>query len=226
MAEQTPITLPNKFPPAARVIELFIEMFKAEQEVLAGMSLLSLMTYSFDVSRIWLVGSRAWNPAIRGENAPGDKDFDLVFGEPGGAEEFCRHAHAKIVEKSPNIEYELTRNSHNGWKVKRKDQLLQPPPNDPFDRDAVYTSGAGIIDAWDLPEEHSIQEHIMGFRHDHERVAILLGCCPGEVNALTRLVRPDNHIAQQTRNSVLANRRLQAENNPNRPQRPANFYGS
>lgn len=176
MAEQNPIPIPSTLPELERVAEAATDLLVENLKILEGLSLRELLIGSCtDFAYCYLVGSRAWRLAL-GLHVPDDKDIDLLFKTKGDASLFMGYALFKLNEESGG-KYHMGPNKVGGLKIKR------------------LADDVGVLDAWWLPSGQSVAEHLMGFKHEHERVAI----CPlveslGEM-AITRLVRPAVYVA-------------------------------
>lgn len=187
------VKLPSELPSPEEAVNVFISFMNTPQSLFCGLEPIQLFNTHHDIDRTWVVGSCVWFPAIYGRLDDKITDMDVAFSIPGMAEDFIINAKRLFENKISNedlligaVFYDISSNVHGGSKLLR--------------------NNVGILDAWDIPEGVSIAEHLMGYRNNWERCAILAGACKGEPSALTRLVRYE--LWDQ------AQRRKQKENSP------------
>ena len=199
MAEKDPINIPPRMPPPEEVVNKFLEFFARPLPALSGLSLRQLFGWEdvldehaarfalleldnpvpeVDIAaklpmtnRAWVVGSTIWRPAVLNQPFPTNKDIDIIFADQGAAMEFIGKAFAKLSAVDGKEYYHIAPNNVGGHKL-------------------INTmTGNGIIDAWDLEPGQTIAEHLMGFKHPHERVAVSVAARQDDMNALTRIVK-------------------------------------
>jgi hypothetical protein len=134
-----------------------------------------------DVTRVWVVGSQAWYPLIKGRTAPADRDWDFVFADEGTHLDFLQtvvdlmrlkgEAHVQH-EEGPEL-HRVSSTKVVGRKLKMK---------------RTY-----VMDCWALPPQTTIAEHVCGFRDMHERCAVLVGATYNEIGAVTRISHPERY---------------------------------
>lgn len=165
------ISIPKVLPPLDAAMILFSQFIATPIELLAGYRPSELFSIQQDVDRAWFVGSAAWMPLVRCKAWSSEKsDIDIAFGIPGSAQIFGEQVKRMLENKGEEIFIE--ENKWEGPKLCRKVNKRMKP----------------FLDAWDIPDGHTIGEHIWSFPRNHERCAIMVGACNGEVSAVTRLV--------------------------------------
>lgn len=172
MAEKYAINVPyrDRLPSQEKALLRIREDLRCPQKILEGLTPLDLFENSNILENVWLVGSRAWRPIVLGDGCPEDRDFDIVFCESSQLHIFIGSALHEL--RKLNRAYDLENNKLGGLKIAK--------------------AGIGVIDAWCLPENTNIAEHIMGFGRSHERVAVeIASTMRMRISGITRLVCPE-----------------------------------
>lgn len=165
--------MPKQLPEVAAAMSQIADELERESETLYGVQPIELFGGWCDIRSTWLVGSFVWRAAVFGERPAPGHDMDVVFLDPEGPGQFIDRAARIIMERRKNGKtVSITKNKFGS------PRLVDP------------ATGEVKIDAWALPENQTIAEHISGYPWLHQRVAYLVGSVHGEIHGLTRLVRP------------------------------------
>lgn len=161
------IIQPDKLPSVQTAIDLFVAWRDNPSDLLQGYAPIDLFKhFSIDIDHAWFVGSCVWYPAVLGLIFPDETDIDIVFATEPQARSFCEHVEPMFMA----LQVSVDTNVHKGAKF--------------------LHDGKGFLDVWWLPAGVSIAEHVMGWKHDHEHVAMMAHVRSGDIGALTRIVRP------------------------------------
>lgn len=128
------------------------------------------LVLSLTTKPAYLTGSNAWLRAIYDAECPAGLDYDVVLSSEAEAQRFIQGCIESLNRRMPESHRFSTSTTMFG-----SARIVDP-------------SGVPIIDAWHLDAGESIAELIMGYPHEHQRAAYLIGVNPGP-SGLVRLAR-------------------------------------
>jgi hypothetical protein len=185
LAVSQKVKIPDTLPTIQKGIDLFLEWRDQPSKLLSGVVPMELFKGPFiDIDRVWFTGSCAWYPLVMGKkwNEPAGSDIDVCFYDQEQATAFVEHF---IQQMEGTMFVGQEPNRFGGAKIFHS--TVPHPPQDKH----------GIMDVFWLPKSGiTIAEMISGFTQDHEKVAIVASAQPGDLSAVTRLVRPWEHTWQ------------------------------
>ncbi len=201
----------TKLPEAIKPVELGLNLFcqwKVEPcDKFAGLSFMDLFAGAgpfIDLDRVWVVGSCAWQPIIKGTKWDGQSDVDIIFPDQDQAEAFRDRALELLnnnARPQRRVVEGLEANRFGGTKL-----FWTKPRTKPSAREEVEDREFMDI-IWLPPSGRTVAEVISEFNEPHEKVAINAAAAPGDVNSVIRLAYPWKHEYWQPTTDAVEHRK-------------------
>lgn len=167
-----PGNIPATLPTVDKVIKNITYLMDVRRPRLMNHSISDLVNQFSDGSPKWLTGSTVWLPAVF-DKVDESTDLDIVFSSKDSCERFI----TGVLGVLPGYQ-----RSTNTW---GSDRILHP-------------DGEHVIDVWSLEDDESIEELLLTYPNDYQRVAYFMTWSGASPGYLTRIIKKRTRIKQAT----------------------------